>query len=207
MTSHKSSERQHEILMKYHGKSLEEHIYSGSKPLTHFKILQYLYNLLDLLEVLHESGYAHGNLKPKNIAINQKEKVHLVGFTSSNSFVNKNGQHLRDQKEFAQTGNLTFASMHACRGSSLSRRDDIESLIYLFVSLTCNQLLPWVKFQKEVIDGTLTREDLRSLRSCDQMQAEVVKILPEGFKEYYVSVCNLKYEDKPNYEQFRLLLE
>ena len=70
MTSHKSSERQHEILMKYHGKSLEEHIYSGSKPLTHFKILQYLYNLLDLLEVLHESGYAHGNLKPKNIAIN-----------------------------------------------------------------------------------------------------------------------------------------
>ena len=70
MTSHKTLERQHEILMKYHGKSLEEHILLGSKPLTHFKILQYLYNLVDLLEVLHKFGYAHGNLKLNNIAIN-----------------------------------------------------------------------------------------------------------------------------------------
>ena len=53
----------------------------------------------------------------------------------------------------------------------------------------------------------MTYKELRSLRSSDQMQAEVVDILPEGFKEYYIKVYNLKYDEKPDYQTFRELLE
>ena len=121
---------QFEILMAYHGTSLETHI--DNNTFNPKKILQYLYNLVDLLEVLHEFGYAHGNIKPANILINNNQEVFLVGFTSSDSFV-EDGRHVSNKKKFAQTGNFLLASMNACRGSSLSRRDDIEVLHYFLL--------------------------------------------------------------------------
>lgn len=79
--------------MAYHGTSLETHIVNNT--FNPKKISQYLYNLVDLLEVLHEFGYAHGNIKPANILINNNQEVFLVGFTSSESFA-ENGRHISD---------------------------------------------------------------------------------------------------------------
>lgn len=40
-------------------------------------------------------------------------------------------------------GNFKFASITSCKGYSKSRRDDIESIIYLLIFLLNENKLPW----------------------------------------------------------------
>jgi hypothetical protein len=46
-------------------------------------------------------------------------------------------------------GNFTFSSVNKCLGLSSSRKDDLESLLYLFVYLLNNLSLPWIEKWKE----------------------------------------------------------
>ena len=90
---------QHELLFKSHGTSLQSHIEQSTFQST--KIHEYLYNLVDLLEVMHELGYAHGNIKPSNIVINKKGKVHLVGFTSAECLIDYDGEHIAHRQDYS----------------------------------------------------------------------------------------------------------
>ena len=66
--------------------------------------------------------------------------------------MNESGQHVEDKKEYKFTGNLMFCSTNVCRGSNLSRRDDIESIIYLLIHLLSRRRkreLPWLKCKGE----------------------------------------------------------
>ncbi len=76
------------------------------------------------------------------------DKICLIDFGSSEGFLNINKDHTEDMKEARYQGNVMYCSMNICRGSSLSRRDDIESIIYLFLTLL-QRNVPWAKFQSK----------------------------------------------------------
>lgn len=67
-----------------------------------------------------------------------------------------------------------FSSMHICRGSSQSRRDDIESILYIMVYMLKKHLLPWSKFQTT----GYKRAKIRQLRSETSMEKEFEEMLP-----------------------------
>jgi hypothetical protein len=54
-----------------------------------------------------------------------------------------------------------FASMNVCRGGRLSRRDDIESLMYLTLYMLNKNQLPWSQFQKKLSKDQLTINQIR----------------------------------------------
>ena len=97
------------------------------------------------------------------------KKIYLIDFGSSFLFTNGDGSHKIDKFDHTYTGNLMFSSMGICSGSSLSRRDDIESIIYMLIYMLNKNTLPWTKFQQPVLDGHLTMNEVRKLRSAPEM--------------------------------------
>ena len=46
------------------------------------------------------------------------------------------------------SGNFLFASLNSCRGNNKSRRDDIESTIYIMIYLYNGNYLPWCDIER-----------------------------------------------------------
>jgi hypothetical protein len=65
--------------------------------------------------------------------------------------VKETGEIIHKEKKDLNTfkGNLTFSSVNKCLGLSSSRKDDLESLLYLFVYLLNNLTLPWIEKWKQ----------------------------------------------------------
>jgi len=47
------------------------------------------------------------------------------------------------------SGNFLFASLNSCRGNNKSRRDDMESIFYLFIYVTNLNYLPWCQIENK----------------------------------------------------------
>jgi hypothetical protein len=55
------------------------------------------------------------------------------------------------EKEFIKkfSGNFLFASLNSCRGNNKSRRDDVESAIYIMIYLLNYNYLPWCDIERK----------------------------------------------------------
>ena len=95
------------------------------------------------IEDLHSIGFIHSDIKFENILIGKEDpdRIYLIDFGLSRSYENK-GLHINCEELNVFSGNLLFASFNSCAGSSQSRRDDVESVLYLFLFLL-NNCLPW----------------------------------------------------------------
>ena len=93
----------------------------------------------------------HNDLKLENILVGHKDSdvIYLIDFGLSQTYLNENGQHF--EKEYVRkfSGNFLFASLNSCRGNNKSRRDDIESAIYIMIYLLNDNYLPWCDIEKK----------------------------------------------------------
>lgn len=70
-------------------------------------------------------------------------KINLIDFGLSVQYLDENGKHVKQLKNYSSVvGTALFASINAHRGNELSRRDDIESLVYTLIYLVTGTL-PW----------------------------------------------------------------
>ena len=98
--------------------------------------------------------------------------------------------------------------MNVCRGCPLSKRDDIESLIYLAFFLTHNYQLPWSNLFG---DANLKKEysdlDLIKSRSTKEVEEYITEVMPEFLKPIYQSLRKLKADQTPDYAALKFDLE
>lgn len=82
---------------------------------------------LDRLQVMHEIGYVHNDLKLENICIGLTDPhtVYLIDFGLATTFLEDDGSHCAKQFINKFSGNIMFTSLNSCRGNTKSRRDDI----------------------------------------------------------------------------------
>lgn len=104
------------------------------------------YQMLRILNTIHERGVLHRDLKPENIMIGLNEKrqnLYLIDFGISKEY-KEDGKHIpyREGKPFL--GTVRFASIAAHKGIELGRKDDLESLGYLLIYFIKGRL-PWQK--------------------------------------------------------------
>lgn len=67
----------------------------------------------------------------------------MIDFGLASLYLNENGQHIKSTKNYSSVvGTALFASINAHMGHELSRKDDIESLIYTLIYLLTGTL-PW----------------------------------------------------------------
>tara|TARA_Y100000389_G_C17445922_1_gene511591 strand:+ start:1 stop:819 length:819 start_codon:yes stop_codon:yes gene_type:complete len=111
----------------------------------HYNSNNYNYNLKNIfdsllytLEDIHNMGILHRDLKPDNICFNKYNEPHIIDFGLAKKYSNK-GKHNAEKNIKSIIGSNNFISLNVMNLIEPSRRDDIESLIYIyFYMLICN---------------------------------------------------------------------
>jgi len=188
------------------GKSLDLLFLDLSKKFTLSDICQIAIQCLDRLEFVHSKGIIHCDIKPENFAIGLKDPsmIYLIDFGLCQDYKDiKTGKH----KEFCFTGYMTgtarYASRNALRGKQLSRRDDIESFIYMILYFISKKL-PWQGLRAKTLAGRykkiyLYKKEFKYEEFCKDYPKEIVTCL-----KY---IRELSFKEKPNYEYMRHLFK
>jgi serine/threonine protein kinase len=183
---------------------LEDNLYSLSKAnkLSLDMITLILIQCISRIEYVHSKNYIHRDIKPQQFVLGSKDSVFLIDFgISKRYFINNN--HISFQSNCPCIGSCHFASINSHVGLRLSRRDDLESLIYSSVYMI-KKTLPWLKdFQ---VDQHLKWNYILRLKR-ESESTELFTDCPRQIQDMYKYIRSLKFEEKPDYDYLRNLLK
>ncbi|CAG8499863.1 1284_t:CDS:2 [Ambispora leptoticha] len=189
-------------------------------------IVRYLaIQMVNIMEGVHRQGIVYRDVKPDNFLLEYDFKlpefdqeqppdiqllyqnqhtVSIVDFGSSDSYRDpKTGRHITYQKDRYKTGTHSFVSLKVHDGLSHTRRDDLESLGYLFVYLIRGKL-PWTGIKgrnaQEVWDAV---SEMKADFPLERLCAE----LPKGYFDFIKYTRSLYFSQDPDYDYLRKLLE
>ena len=162
--------------------------------------------LLCHLEVIHEKGMLHRDIKPQNVMLGRDNDrdVYLIDFGLSKKYVNASKHIPYKDKKRGLTGTPRFASINCHLGIEQSRRDDLESLAYVLIYLA-NGTLPWV--------GLGGKRRIRSNDKVPNRHEHILQVkqattdrqlcegLPNGILQFVSRVRKLKFYERPPYDE------
>ena len=175
------------------------------------------------LENMHEKGILHRDLRPNNLTwrnynssynnisnnnsiINNKynkldiNTIFLIDFGLSCYYLESGigSKHYKIKNNLSFVGTLRYASLNSHKGIRQSRRDDLESMIYILIYFLKGKL-PWqdVKAkQKEERHKLIT--EIKSKVTIESLCENT----PKEFAELLTYVKNLEFEETPLYTKF-----
>ena len=115
--------------------------------------------MISRIEFIHTFGFIHCDIKPDNFVLdlssqddnkskdkdNEKNNpvVYLIDYGLAEPYINlKTKKHKQLKEKQGLKGTIEFCSINSHMGLSLSRRDDLESLVYCLIFLYLGEL-PW----------------------------------------------------------------
>ncbi|KAI9916785.1 hypothetical protein PsorP6_017887 [Peronosclerospora sorghi] len=149
--------------------------------------------ILETLQQMHVKNILYVDVKPENFMLDtsKENKVYCVDFGISDRYVMATGKH-KDYKEGTVVGTPTFLSLNCHNGAACSRRDDIESLLYVLIYLMRGDL-PWQHASSDA-EGA----KIKKATSVDQLCAS----LPPEWGLMLTSIRACGFEDRPDYDFF-----
>ena len=137
--------------------------------------------ILKCIEDLHEKNFLHKDIKPENFVIGIEEKsnqLYMLDFGLSKKYRDGLYDHIPYREKRMLTGTARYASINSHMGIEQSRRDDLESVLYLIVFFMKKQL-PW-----QGCIGSKTDKNNKILDKKLLIPAEVLcKGLPSNYND------------------------
>lgn len=156
--------------------------------------------MLESLHGVHELGFLHRDIKPSNFVMGRPpnhRRCLIIDFGLARKYKMSNGEVRQARKTAGFRGTARYASVASHKSKELARRDDLWSLFYVLVEFGVGQL-PWRKLRDKEQIGKL-KEKLTT--------PDLVRDLPREFLLFMRHIEDLKYEDTPDYEYLKALLE
>ena len=200
--SYGSSGKYNILIMQLMGKSLEDLI-NIKKTFPLKTVCLVGYQMITVLEYIHNKHIVHRDLKPDNfvMGLNELAKyVYLLDFGLAKKYRSSTTlKHYPLINKKKLTGTARYASINALRGYEQSRRDDLESAGYVLMYFLRGSL-PW-----QGIPGKNKDERYKKiLQKKEETTAhELCKDFPEEFEKYIDYTRNMEYEEDPDYERLK----
>ena len=169
------------------GKSLSNTILEFNK-LTLKTTLMIGVQMINRIKVLHENQLLHRDIKPSNFLFGLEKdinKLYLVDFGFSKRYI-YNGTHIQEKKLTKIVGSLNFVSLNIHNYIEPSRRDDLESCIYIVLTMLLGKLV-W--FDKSNLN------DIYKLKE----QIILLEEVPSFIKILLNYVRKMKFDETPDY--------
>jgi serine/threonine protein kinase len=110
-------------------------------------IIKMISKMINILQTIHNIGVIHRDIKPQNFMI-KHEEIFLIDFGLSTIFVDEYLKHIEPKNDSSFIiGTPKFISLHIHNGKDASRRDDVISLMYLYLYMNNDLQLPWENVQ------------------------------------------------------------
>lgn len=157
--------------------------------------------ILEGMEDFHSKGFLFVDSKPQNFMLrnNDPRELVFVDFGCAERWVNFNGVGARPQSTRELVGTPEFASLSCHQGNLPTRKDDIESMCLVLLSLRSGGKLPW-----NVAKSEAQVKEMMTTADMGQLSAEVD--LPE-VGQILLLCRDLGLDDVPDYGAFKQLLE
>ena len=144
--------------------------------------------IIKRIQVLHEKHLLHRDIKPSNFLFglgSQTNKLFLVDLGFSKRF-NYDGTHIQEKRISRIVGSPNFVSLNIHKHIEPSRRDDLESCVYVILTMLL---------------GNLEWFDKSNLDTIYDLKRKIIELeyVPEFIKIILLYIRNIKFEETPNY--------
>lgn len=201
-----NNNNQYILIIDYHGESLYN-LKNGLVVFNNREKIYFINNLLiqltDALECLHNLNFIYRDVKPQNFCFNNELKVIDLGFCKQYVI---NNIHIDNKKLNKIIGTPNYISKNVLELNTPSRRDDIESIIFIYIYL----LMPipvWDLYSK--MDYNTKKDELILNEIFINLNNDFYnnELNNNNFKKLINIIRNLNFVDKPNYNTFKILIK
>ena len=190
------------LVMQLMGQSLEDLI-RKRKNFSIKTVCLLGYQIIRVLEYIHNKHIIHRDIKPNNFVIglkNLSKFLYLLDFGLAKKYRSSETlEHnpLINNKKLV--GTARYASINAMKGFEQSRRDDLEAVGYILIYFLKGKL-PW-----QNIHGKSKEEIYQKIlkRKIETSSFELCIGFPKEFEKFVEYTRKLKYEELPNYGKLR----
>jgi serine/threonine protein kinase len=163
-------------------------------------------DIINAIEELHKLEYIYRDIKPQNICyFNNNIKIIDLGFCKK--YIN-NGLHISNNKINNIIGTINYISKSVLELNTPSRKDDIESIIYLYMFL----LLPQNYWKMYTSNKNENKKNLIIIEKI------INKLFKNNFNEYsninlkYISeyinnIRKINFYEEPNYKLYKIFIK
>jgi serine/threonine protein kinase len=145
--------------------------------------------IIKIIKSLHDKSLLHRDIKPSNFIFgtgNDTNKLFLVDFGFAKRY-DYNGKHIEEKNIKNIIGSPNFVSLNIHNNIEPSRRDDIESCIYVILTMLFGRL-EW--FHKD------------DLSEISQLKQQIISVdeVPSFIKIMLYYVRSMKFDERPDYD-------
>lgn len=167
----------------------------------------FVVDALHALEQLHDIDYVHRFIEPDKFVyghpgIDDLFDTRLLDFAKASKYreeVNGRYIHIPNESQEPVPSSLIFGSRRANLLLPVSRKDDLESLLYCLVYIATGTL-PWIRQ-----DGAPATSNIELMADIKRRTSasSLLQDLPETYYRLRAYIWRLQFKHTPNYERMR----
>ncbi len=191
------------LVMELLGKNLDTLFTETNKKFELGTVLKIGYDMINLIEKIHNCGFIHRDIKPNNFMFgvgDKSKELYILDFGLSKRFY-KNKQHIEYKTNKSLVGTARYTSINIHLGIEPSRRDDIESIGYMLVYFLKGEL-PWQGLKKQ--KGVDHLELISEVKLSTSIK-NLCENIPVEFFEYLNYIRKVSFEERPDYKYLKEL--